>query len=157
MSEWFKELVLKTSDSARNRGFESHSLRQRKRAPDWESFFRWWSAVGSIGAHTGGRRKKRRPISSKPLCHASSQSRTNKKASCCNAPRCERIGVAVHSLRKKDALWRLFLLAERRGFAQAYPFCCSVNMPSSAIRMPRRKAYSKMAASDRLAYSLQQS
>ncbi len=29
MSEWFKELVLKTSDSARNRGFESHSLRHK--------------------------------------------------------------------------------------------------------------------------------
>ncbi len=28
MSEWFKELVLKTSDPARDRGFESHSLRQ---------------------------------------------------------------------------------------------------------------------------------
>ena len=28
VSEWFKELVLKTSDSARNRGFESHPLRQ---------------------------------------------------------------------------------------------------------------------------------
>ncbi len=28
MSEWFKELVLKTSVSARGRGFESHSLRQ---------------------------------------------------------------------------------------------------------------------------------
>ena len=28
VSEWFKELVLKTSDSARGRGFESHSLRQ---------------------------------------------------------------------------------------------------------------------------------
>ena len=28
MSEWFKELVLKTSDSGRDRGFESHSLRQ---------------------------------------------------------------------------------------------------------------------------------
>ena len=27
MSEWFKELVLKTSDPARGRGFESHSLR----------------------------------------------------------------------------------------------------------------------------------
>ena len=27
MSEWFKELVLKTSDSERGRGFESHSLR----------------------------------------------------------------------------------------------------------------------------------
>ncbi len=27
MSEWFKELVLKTSDSERDRGFESHSLR----------------------------------------------------------------------------------------------------------------------------------
>ena len=29
VSEWFKELVLKTSDSARGRGFESHPLRQR--------------------------------------------------------------------------------------------------------------------------------
>ena len=28
VSEWFKELVLKTSDSVRGRGFESHSLRQ---------------------------------------------------------------------------------------------------------------------------------
>lgn len=27
VSEWFKELVLKTSDSERGRGFESHSLR----------------------------------------------------------------------------------------------------------------------------------
>ena len=27
MSEWFKELVLKTSDSARNQGFESLPLR----------------------------------------------------------------------------------------------------------------------------------
>ena len=33
MSEWFKELVLKTSDSARNRGFESHSLRQKEAPP----------------------------------------------------------------------------------------------------------------------------
>ena len=28
MSEWFMELVLKTSDAARHRGFESLSLRQ---------------------------------------------------------------------------------------------------------------------------------
>ena len=27
VSEWFKELVLKTSDPARDRGFESHLLR----------------------------------------------------------------------------------------------------------------------------------
>ena len=27
VSEWFKELVLKTSDSERGRGFESHLLR----------------------------------------------------------------------------------------------------------------------------------
>ena len=27
VSEWFKELVLKTSDSVRGRGFESHPLR----------------------------------------------------------------------------------------------------------------------------------
>ena len=31
MSEWFKELVLKTSDPARDQGFESLSLRQAKR------------------------------------------------------------------------------------------------------------------------------
>jgi hypothetical protein len=28
VSEWFKELVLKTSDSVRGRGFESHPLCQ---------------------------------------------------------------------------------------------------------------------------------
>ena len=28
VSEWFMELVLKTSDPARDRGFESHPLRQ---------------------------------------------------------------------------------------------------------------------------------
>ena len=30
VSEWFKELVLKTSDSERDRGFESHPLRHLK-------------------------------------------------------------------------------------------------------------------------------
>ena len=30
MSERFKELVLKTSDGATHRGFESHSLRQKE-------------------------------------------------------------------------------------------------------------------------------
>ena len=30
MSEWFKELVLKTSDSERGRGFESHPLRHNR-------------------------------------------------------------------------------------------------------------------------------
>ena len=34
MSEWFMELVLKTSDAARHRGFESLSLRQY---PIWRS------------------------------------------------------------------------------------------------------------------------
>ena len=29
VSEWFKELVLKTSDSERDRGFESHPLRHK--------------------------------------------------------------------------------------------------------------------------------
>ena len=29
VSEWFKELVLKTSDSERGRGFESHPLRHK--------------------------------------------------------------------------------------------------------------------------------
>ena len=32
MSEWFKEPVLKTGDSARSRGFESHSLRHVRRS-----------------------------------------------------------------------------------------------------------------------------
>ena len=30
MSEWFNEPVLKTGDPARDRGFESHTLRQDK-------------------------------------------------------------------------------------------------------------------------------
>ena len=30
VSEWFKEPVLKTGDSARSHGFESHPLRQQK-------------------------------------------------------------------------------------------------------------------------------
>ena len=30
VSEWFKELVLKTSDTARYRGFESHLLRHNR-------------------------------------------------------------------------------------------------------------------------------
>ena len=30
VSEWFKELVLKTSDSERDRGFESHLLRSNE-------------------------------------------------------------------------------------------------------------------------------
>ena len=45
MSERFKELVLKTSDTAMCRGFESHSLRQIRTViriqsyPDYGSFF----------------------------------------------------------------------------------------------------------------------
>ena len=35
MSERFKELVLKTSDSAMSRGFESHSLRHLSNAVDF--------------------------------------------------------------------------------------------------------------------------
>jgi hypothetical protein len=35
VSEWFKELVLKTSDSARGRGFESHPLRHKIQATKW--------------------------------------------------------------------------------------------------------------------------
>ena len=34
VSEWFKELVLKTSDLARDRGFESHPLRHFKAASE---------------------------------------------------------------------------------------------------------------------------
>ena len=36
VSEWFKELVLKTSDSERDRGFESHPLRHNDFAA-WRS------------------------------------------------------------------------------------------------------------------------
>ncbi len=32
VSEWFKEPVLKTGDPARDRGFESHLLRQQRSA-----------------------------------------------------------------------------------------------------------------------------
>ena len=39
VSEWFKELVLKTSDSARGHGFESHPLRQRSRLPSGSLLF----------------------------------------------------------------------------------------------------------------------
>ena len=38
VSEWFKELVLKTSDSERGRGFESHPLRHKpSQAKVWRS------------------------------------------------------------------------------------------------------------------------
>ena len=36
VSEWFKELVLKTSDLARDRGFESHPLRHKQDRADGE-------------------------------------------------------------------------------------------------------------------------
>ena len=38
MSEWFKEPVLKTGDSERSRGFESHSLRHFFRCGNGISF-----------------------------------------------------------------------------------------------------------------------
>ena len=59
VSEWFKELVLKTSDSARGRGFESHSLRQlniffHQRAygevPKWLKGFAWKADRSLIAA-----------------------------------------------------------------------------------------------------------
>ena len=46
VSEWFKELVLKTSDSERDRGFESHPLRhsiQYIRYYVCESYLAWRS------------------------------------------------------------------------------------------------------------------
>ena len=43
MSEWFKELVLKTSDSVRGRGFESHLLRSfYGRTPDGFIYIEWF-------------------------------------------------------------------------------------------------------------------
>ena len=41
VSEWFKELVLKTSDSERDRGFESHLLRYN---------FIWVSEASNLAA-----------------------------------------------------------------------------------------------------------
>ena len=41
MSEWFKELVLKTSDPARDRGFESHSLRHILISYNLDRSFPW--------------------------------------------------------------------------------------------------------------------
>ncbi len=39
MSERFKELVLKTSDAATRRGFESHSLRQKSAVESYSGLF----------------------------------------------------------------------------------------------------------------------
>ncbi len=49
VSERFKELVLKTSDSERNRGFESHPLRQRiiHGAEHFQLFPLWMKKCGS--------------------------------------------------------------------------------------------------------------
>ena len=41
VSEWFKELVLKTSDPARDRGFESHSLRHLDLIEHLDRTFQW--------------------------------------------------------------------------------------------------------------------
>ena len=51
MSEWFKELVLKTSDTERYRGFESHLLRHSNGLLKKES-------IGMAGRETGGQRRK---------------------------------------------------------------------------------------------------
>ena len=42
MSERFKELVLKTSDSAMSRGFESHSLRHTFPDMVWQFDLEWY-------------------------------------------------------------------------------------------------------------------
>ena len=42
LSEWFKELVLKTSDPARDLGFESLTLRQKTTPPDKGGVVFWW-------------------------------------------------------------------------------------------------------------------
>ena len=46
MSERFKELVLKTSDGATHRGFESHSLRQKSSTPWGGTFLAEWDSKG---------------------------------------------------------------------------------------------------------------
>ena len=51
VSEWFKELVLKTSDAATHRGFESHPFRQLpKRAVAHATALFEWLAKAPIGA-----------------------------------------------------------------------------------------------------------
>ena len=45
VAEWLKALVLKTSDSARNRGFESHLLRHFKQAIEMFAEIGYNSAV----------------------------------------------------------------------------------------------------------------
>ena len=50
MSEWFKEPVLKTGDSARSRGFESHSLRQSRTTENGEDNRLWRSTQVAEGA-----------------------------------------------------------------------------------------------------------
>ena len=45
MSERFKELVLKTSDGATHRGFESHSLRHSKIPVPVTGVFGFWYGI----------------------------------------------------------------------------------------------------------------
>lgn len=54
VSEWFKELVLKTSDSERGRGFESHSLRQFHKTVFYhESIWRSTQVVEGVRLESG--------------------------------------------------------------------------------------------------------
>ena len=86
MSERFKELVLKTSDPARGRGFESHSLRQKEPQPNFVSvgdFFLFCRERGDKMSYMlpEGKHVTRGVEDVAPY-----------KASCNNAKRCERIG-----------------------------------------------------------------
>ena len=48
LSERFKELVLKTSDSERNLGFESLTLRQKRRLQKQSSFYYTLCNIGNL-------------------------------------------------------------------------------------------------------------
>ena len=54
LSEWLKEPVLKTGDSARNREFESHTLRQKK--------CRLWAAISFGGECEDSKIKSKLPV-----------------------------------------------------------------------------------------------
>ena len=57
MSEWFKELVLKTSDTATYRGFESHPVRHIFYIYRFADLPKWWrgSPAKGVGLETGAR------------------------------------------------------------------------------------------------------
>ncbi len=77
MSEWFKELVLKTSDTVRYREFESHTLRQKQGHPfGWSCFWLQEMEIRKILCGAGERRW-RRLDGAKPLFLCTAKMHTN--------------------------------------------------------------------------------